>query len=209
MGLREDIVNYRQMDGLVSPNINPTPDSTGNGLLYTSLYFILLTRRKELQTGDYADFYITVDKCQVPGFKGLFYRSTTKTKEQEAWDDYVGLSYASVVMGSGDADNILFYGHSHKFFSLNYIYNDLAPGKFSMDAWFGRNPAITAHFSHCAQVKVGVFKNIISSIVLWFQRESILGWIMENAKGRQGTPNIKSYIEKELGASHPIARYWV
>lgn len=211
MSLREDIVNYRQNDGLVSPDYRPTPDSTGNGLLYLSLYFILLHRRNEIEDTDFIDFYKTVLNCRVPSYPGLFYRSFTKIEEQEGWDDYIGLVYASSLLNAPFANEVLLYGQSHKkYLIFRFFYNDLQPDNFTFKSWFGRNFAVISHFFMCATIrKVPFLLKILGNINLYFQRESILGWIMHQAKGNVGTLNIKQYIEKELGIDHPISKYWI
>jgi hypothetical protein len=168
LALKDEIKSYVQPDGLISPDSPATPDSTGNGLLYLSLYHILLVRSGLSRPDDFAAFNSVVSACvvrrsaagQTSFFKGLFTRSPTKVYEMESLDDYIGICAASRVLASDQAADVVMRGISHRFFCFRWIYNCLSPGKFTAQSWFGRMGGVIAHFLWSADLKPNLFRRI-------------------------------------------------
>jgi hypothetical protein len=230
VGLREEIENYRQPDGLISPDLKPGPDSTGNGLLYFSLYHILLVRLGLSRPSDLDEFESVVRTCYVPGHVGLLRRSPTKTEEQESFDDYVAVMEAARVLNSRVRFEIYQYGFSSQRL-INFIYNNLSPEAFSWKAWLGRNPALVAHFRRCLGLTPSMFGftwhyfsivfssvyNDSSCLQTWLKLQAakddsrlmeVEAQIWEWRLERFWKQGLKSVLEHHLGSEHALARYW-
>lgn len=174
MSLRDEVGQYRQSDGLVSPEKNPTLDSTGNGILYTSLYFVALVLRGLARKEDLKDFEDTISRCRAlvyGGFNtyfpinGCYNRSGTKLDDQNGHDDYIGLALASKLMKTQHAADIL--NHRRLYSGLfKSVWNNREPGNFTTQAWFGRMPDVVAHFIWCAGERPNVLRRAYWSITL-------------------------------------------
>lgn len=232
MSFREELAAYTQPDGLISPDKNPTPDSTGNGITYTSLAFILLMRRGEAKASDVGDFVSRIFPCFVES--GLLDRSPTKCDEQTGPDDYIFLALASNLFNTSERYQILKYGQKSRWIFFRYIYNNLAPGLFTGQAWFGRQPQVPAHFMFCCGLMPGFLRSIawcVALLVSIFKikdsTSAMLGWAMLEAMSgmtflgtftgvlwdlafRRAWPGgMKAVLEAHLGTEHPVAKYWV
>lgn len=201
--LSVEIKDYLQPDGLVSPSRYPGKDSTGNGLLYLSLYQVLRYRKLEMIMGDvdYSAFN-AIAACQIE--PGLFKRSPTKA-DQEGVDDYIGIAAYSRYARGPFARNILNYGQSHA-----WIFNNEVPGKFSWSSWFGRMPQVIAHFYYCAGLDPGFFRSLYWKVAMATGRGVILNFLMLDANGKDTSHlPMKESLAAELGEYHPITRYWI
>lgn len=173
MALKDEIAKFTQPDGLISPDVFPTVDSTGNGLLYLSLYHLLLVRLGISRPEDYDSFNAIVMSCVVQDdvgvkLRGLYYRSPTKKWEMESWDDYVGVAVAARRMSSTISSDIAARGRSSRSFVIRWIYNCLAPGKFTRQSWFGRDPAIPATFLWATNLKPSILRRFAVAVsIAW------------------------------------------
>lgn len=203
--LREEIARFRQPDGLVSPKRDPEIDSTGNGLLYTSLYMILLGRRGGFSSDDAHEFRRIVNRCwarsgKVLGrtYPGCLSRSPTKTDEQESWDDYQAVAYAGMLAGLPFARLML--AHARKFtpwWVPGGIWNNLVPGATSSKAWLGRSPMFMAHLRRCAYL----------SPCLWGPLGELqLAAALDGMRPEDSTGVINNWILTRLGP--PTFRDW-
>jgi hypothetical protein len=136
--LKDDIKRYRQVDGLISPDENATPDSTGNGLLYTSLYYVLLYNLRLCTPEDVKEYQEIVKKCAVKyhGITlGLLNRSQTKT-DQGSRDDYIGVLVASNLLNVSYRFDIYTWGlHCGR---VKNNYNNRNIFKLTWSSWLGR-----------------------------------------------------------------------
>lgn len=166
MGLREDIEEWRQPDGLIVPRQErpgtENPDSTGDGIKHFCIYHALLVRRGESRPEDRAEFERVIDACLVRS--GLPHRSPTKTGEQISKDALVGIAYAAKILSSRKAWEILNRGNASRFLWLKWFYANLFPTVFDpgnrpslklifsrgfWEAWMGKNPEVIYHFQAC------------------------------------------------------------
>lgn len=189
MSLKDEIANWTDSDGLVTPNYRPqTKDETGNGILYTSIAHCLMVMRGELRdTYDYNMFYCVMRSCQVPDARprrlkpvpnvisGLFHRSPNKTQELQGDDDYIGVCAASKLMDAPFAREILKYGRKHR-----WSFNNLEPGKWTPRTWFGRKPQFVAHvmFSACQMPPLYLRLLWCASLLLSGLSRSSTGWML-------------------------------
>ena len=106
-----------------------------------------------------------VMRCQKA--EGLYNRSLTK-KEQNGPDDYIGVATASRWMDAPFARYILLRGMLHRFFCFRWIYNNVVPGQFTGQAWFGRMPHVIAHFHWCAGIEPNPFLQLYWAMaIIW------------------------------------------
>jgi hypothetical protein len=96
--------------GLVTRDRDPSIDSTGNGLLHMSLFYLILQKTHQLSPLDRNAFIETVDSCWKE--PGLLNRSPTK-KDLESRDDYVGVCAISALLETDHAMQIVKYGAEH------------------------------------------------------------------------------------------------
>lgn len=233
--LKEEIASYTQRDGLISPNKNPGIDSTGNGLLYTSLYYILLHKTGQLTCDDRHRFRNIVLSCRAHGsrFYGLLHRSPTKIEEQTGHDDYVGVCTALMLL---DLNNIAWlivnFGNKRNLLIFKWLYNNLCPIEFTFQAWRGRRPEVVAHMQQCVDtIKVhplrvlymaiyiliggvdGHHQSIIMRYLIGsYSKYRIVRWAWSKFEKRilkKYNRGMADVLAKELGALHPVVRYWV
>lgn len=233
MGLRDEIESYRDMDGLVAPKrtFPGQRNASGNGILYTAEYFLLLDLRGELlHPKDPADFMAVLLSCQNE--PGLFNRSPVHP-DQEAPDDYLGLVLASEVLRLPYAMDIWAYGDRNHF-----VYNNVRPGKFTWTAWFGRMPQVVAHFQWCAGFTPALWRRLWwcgAVATAGFRGKGgedawILSWLLTRIIEREHVGDslermaikiwrwrlkraypggMKGVFSRYFGPEHPIAKYWV
>lgn len=223
MSLREEIKPYIDQYGLVQYKPG---EGSGNGLLVTSLHRIceeLLGVRKTLD--DWVVFSRAVRSCEVD--TGLFQRSPGSS-DLEAMDDYVGLCAASPVV----ADWVHYQGSGQKF--PGYNYNNVNPGKFTLQSWLGRMPHFPAHVQMAANephdswrmpfwfgaVVLGAYgkdgdqdSKLMAWLLLYAAKGKTIWWKPANwifqRRLKKQWGSLKAVVSVALGAAeHPIAKYW-
>ena len=108
MNFKSEILShYLDRDNLVSLDRDPTPWSSGNGLLYTGLFYTILGLRNELTIEDRVRWVSAVKACEVS--PGVYNRNPLR-EDFEAHDDYCGIASASAFMGDEFARDILEHG---------------------------------------------------------------------------------------------------
>jgi len=177
MGLKDEISAYRDADGLVcNHRVEPGQvNSSGNGVLYTSLYFLLLKRRGELTPEDQLDYLSVMRSCEVPGFPGLLKRGPNQNDE-ESHDDYTGACAGLAKLSPGWAFRILAHGRARwvktpSSILVNYSYSVVIPGAWGgIKPWLGRMRQVVAHMHWAA-----------GETPPWYDR---LVWVMAVAFGK-------------------------
>lgn len=193
--LRKEINQYVFNPGLVSHRrldsweMNPktaSDDPTGNGVLYTAIYFMTLGKLGDLREEDKWRFRETVRQCYKNGSYGLIMRSPRKP-DQEGPDDYVAASAVDRAI----ALDILSYGKNYpakvlKFIPIPYVFNTEQERVFTFKAWLGRQVQLIAHWRTCAGLRAGFFSSAWWSVVLFIgafkdKRDNdgwMLSWIL-------------------------------
>lgn len=131
MSLLEAIKPYREPEyGLVGLVPNPPKHSTDNALLFHATLISLLTpEEREIEK---PVFEAAVLACEfVPGRYGRYPGDT----ENDAWDNLVGIAYASYVLDLPFAADIYQYGHT-----TGWVWNNADPGKWTGASYLGRYP---------------------------------------------------------------------
>lgn len=180
MNFKEDIItNYIDQDGLVTIDKNPTKWSTGNGLLFTGIFLVLLHMLDDLDEDTECNFVKAIRACEVE--PGLFDRNPGRT-DSEAHDDYIGVAAASYFCVMGFAHDIWLYGEKHF-----YCWNNQDPGKFSL-----------SHFD-ARFIGLMPFYRIAAGQKLWFARKWELAFaINENAKDTTASDKILMWLETRV-----------
>lgn len=167
MGLRDEISEWRQPDGLICPKSEhvgtETPDQTGDGIKHFSRYHELLVRRGESRPEDLEEFERVIRSCYVR--QGLPNRSPTKKEEQISKDALVAAAYAGWKLKSRIAWEVLDRGNGMRLGPFKWFYPNLfveyfeKGGKvpFKMlftkklwSSWMGKNPEVVTHLQWCA-----------------------------------------------------------
>lgn len=203
--LRSEINQYVFSPGLVSHRrldsweMNPktaSEDPSGNGVLYTAIYFLTLKKLGALTEEDLARFRATIRQCYKPGTIGLVMRSPRKP-DQEGPDDYVGASAVDKYI----AQEILTYGVKYPplllgFIPIPYVFNTEQERKFTFKAWLGRQVQLIAHWKTCAGRGAGLFSSVWWAVVMWLgtfkdERDNdgwMLSWLLS-----ENTPRCKIF----------------
>lgn len=166
MGLRDEIGDWRQPDGLIAPKSErpgtENPDTTGDGIKHFSMYHGLLVKRGESRPSDLVEFETVIRSCYVR--PGLPHRSPTKTGEQVSKDAIGSAAYAGKKLGSAIPYEILNLGNSMRWGPFKWFYPNLFPERFEKggsipfrmiftvefwSAWMGKNPEVVAHLQWC------------------------------------------------------------
>jgi hypothetical protein len=220
VGFLDEIEAYRQPNGLFSNQINPTNDSTGNGIAITSLAAYVAFQNGGNSLDFRSGLMNAIVPCQVPNLSGLLNRSPTKIGDQEGWDDYVMLLSIVSSWKLPIGQRILDYGKANLFF-----FNNVTPGKKSLELFLGRYPQFIAHcyfgngsmpnpFSWLAWM-IGIFFSAFSNddtdIVLnYMMIQSAPDSLVSKFWRKMNHPDrVKSAVLAWLSnPDHPIVKYW-
>lgn len=183
MGLKEEIADWRQPDGLVVPKSERPgiegQDTTGDGIKHFCLYHALLVKRGESRPEDFAEFERVIRDCFVRS--GLPHRSPTKIGEQISKDALMAIGYAGKLLRSRVAWEVLNCGNRSRFLWFKWFYPNLFPEYFDRgakkplslifskrfwQAWRGMNPEVVCHIQYCG-LPPGHEPHLIRRIWLW------------------------------------------
>lgn len=130
---------YFDADGLMSLKPGERCD---NGLLFAAEYYYLLKEKGLFdEKVDALRAQSAVDSCRIE--PGLYNRNRGRGNDTESFDDYVGITALSVLLGNSWGLDICTYGDSH-----GYTFDNVHPKKFSLWAW--RQGADIAFYQLCA-----------------------------------------------------------
>ena len=174
---QEVLAHYMDQDHLVTVDRDPGKWSTGNGLLHTGIFYLILGINNAAEYSDRGQFASIVRACWSHGISGLLDRNPGRP-DKESQDDYIGIMAAAYLLSSPVAVEILNYG-KRNFFS----YDNTNPNRFVLSACHLRFPGLIGFYRLCCRQDPG-----------WLQREAlffklcqsipdntqtnILGWIM-------------------------------
>lgn len=165
MGLRSEISDWRQPDGLIVPRQEKpgteNPDTTGDGIKHFCIYHALLVKRGESTPADLVEFEAVIRACFVR--EGLPNRSPTKPGEQITKDALIAIGYAARLLKSDMGYRVLNLGNSCRFLWLKWFYPNMFPRVFDpgvriplsmalnhwfWEAWMGKNPEVVCHLQY-------------------------------------------------------------
>jgi len=220
MTIRDDIVFDK--NGFVTPADITQPESD-NGVLFTSEYYVLLDKLGLLTPGDRLDF---IGKMTGISRDGNITRRERDTG-QEGPDDYIGLCTASSILNLPFSELIYRYGSKNW-----WIYNTASPGKFTFEAWFGRQLGLIGYIKHCAGHRMNPLEFIVLNVGLVITAfgkkedtsDKILGLLMVEQlhtsllfepicffytymiNRKYGSVN--ALIKTYFGPNHAFSKYW-
>jgi hypothetical protein len=222
--VRSDFEPFFDPDGFIGPKAG---QGSGNGLLYTAEYVVILRQLGFLKPADLIKYENLCLKCEIsPGC----YNRSPGDRSQEGPDDYTGVAAASPI----NADRSLRHGESNF-----WIYNNNgkgirdSSGKINWAAFMGRFPSLLAHMKYGAGRKLGLITWLAWQIAVlgcalsdtadqdsWFltwllvhtggQKSMVNRWISKLWVGnlrKQFPGGIQEVFEKYFGFQHPIAKY--
>lgn len=226
----QDFAPYRDKFGLIQNNPG---GSSGNGLRYTSEYYILKFRYGLATKDDTLQFEAIVRRCFAE--PGLLNRSP-EDKSQQKFDDYVAVTTASLIFELLLANDIKSYGLKHR----QYFRNDKSPSlpfKDKWGAWFGKDQGLIAHFYYADNDTPSWFKTVMWTINIllcaYTAKESQDEWVLSSHqiiayewskdrtwpqdqacriwrrqfKKQWGVDGMSNLLEKYFGHKHPLAKY--
>lgn len=186
-----DFPSY-EYQGFLTGELHPK-QAAGNSLLFSSEKIAYLHDRNLIIWKDVNDFYDLMKSCQIEF--GLLRRTPAGTpfsEDEEAQDDYIGVSAASYLLNTSHAQEILNYGIRHDFYYSIHGLRDWA-------IWFGRYPAFLAHIKWAAGIEPSYFQKfawavtIATSGILHPEAQDpwILSWLMiKTMNGRSLLPRL-------------------
>lgn len=166
-------------------------DSSGNGLLYSSMFIIFCDLLGRVPDNK-ADWFVDkVNKCSIQ--PGNLTRTPDNSQKQESWDDYLGVIVACIVLGNKKIPRqIIWHGITHAFF-----FKTQSPLTF--DAFLGRFLFL---WPMCLAAAFPIIKDLMMPFIYFF------GCFMTpnaNNAGALQTNWIYFYGAKKLGFH--FARY--
>lgn len=135
MALRDEIVPYLDGNGLVAPWLAgpASGESSNNGVLYSSQYYIFLQMLGQLTDQDKLDWTNKMLSCIDSS--NLLNRAPVPTdKNLEAQDDYFGILTASLALGNTDIPRKFLWN------IIKYVgcLNNASPGTWTVNSFLAR-----------------------------------------------------------------------
>jgi len=161
MGMKEDYQKYRDCNGLLQTVENPPPPgNSGNGILYTGEMFVNFALLDQVTDEDRTRWVSIIRSLEVS--PGLINRNppTGPHPDQEAFDDYVGLTTSAYLMG-GACQQIcedIFNQGQKTYWGISWIYNNVSPqtplkqpdGSWNWSALLLKSPAVVSSIYTCS-----------------------------------------------------------
>lgn len=181
-------------DGLVTIDRDPGRWSTGNGLLYTGIFYTLLFLRGEALPEDVVRFSKTVYNCwQVPG---VLNRNPGRP-DLESHDDYIGVMAASYHLNTPHAKIICGYGEKHW-----WSFNNVDPCKWALQTYHGRFPGLVGYYRMAARKPPGMLQSLMLNAKITASAcpsenasGKILTWLMTTVLEAENKPYFGDSIE--------------
>lgn len=163
---------------------DPTPGSTGNGLMHTGFFITLLANQNNLLEEDKSRFVdavemcVQIDKDGVP-IPGLYVHSIWKKPDAQSEDDYIGIAAGSYFSAPKIANAIVDYGERY-----NWCFDVQNPRTENPVYWHDRFFGLVAFYKLCAKRNVTfVEKMVLSASILksaiWGSDSSIIKSFMQ------------------------------
>lgn len=204
MTFKDEILShYIDEECLVTVDRDPSGRwSTGNGLLYTGLFYSILAVTDNLSIEDVRRFARAVEPCWVYAYKGLLERNDGRP-DQQAHDDYIGVVVASYLLNTYHARAVHDFGKAHC-----WVFDNVHPTKFSLNCWHGRFPGLVGLYRVCAKQDPGFVQEVGLATSIYANALSgkekfggkILTWLKVQALKHQATSCMDAveYWERKL-----------
>lgn len=161
MTFKEEVLaHYMDSEGLVTTDRDPGKWTTGNGLLYTGIFYSILALSRQADAADVRRFSDAVDPCWVGEHEGLLERNDGR-EDLQAHDDYIGVVAASYLLNTPHASKIESYGSKRCF-----NYNNVKPNEFSFRTWQGRFPGLIGFYRAAAKKEQGLIQKLGFSVTI-------------------------------------------
>lgn len=218
----EILEHYTDQEFQITIDRNPTRWSSGNGILFSSIFYTVLHLNNLISEDDKVRFSRMVDLCWVDPYIGILERNDQR-KDKEAHDDY-HVATASYLLRTYHAEAIYNYGDMH-----NWSFNNENPGKWTFSTWHGRFPGTVGYYSIAARKEPGwldlwmLKKTMRSSLpersdgmfMRWLKAQVMLKSDKEDirsagndfigkAKGKWGS--LGKILEPYFGSDHPFSK---
>lgn len=226
MGLKREIWDgFLDKFGYVMPRRNH--GVSDNGVLFTSQYILLLQRLGQLD-GETKAAYFNLMRNSFRD-TGLLIRYP-ENFTQEGPDDHIGISAASLALELPFAKEIIDYGRKQL---PPHLYNTENPGKWSKQAWLGRQLGLIGFMKLCAGYGCNPLEKLAMIVGFYLTSrkpkedtsDRLLTQVMVEAlpkglvndlikKWWHGHINklygdVRDLVSIYFGPDHPFSRYWV
>lgn len=227
----EVLSHYIDKDFQVTVDRDPTPQSSGNGLFHTAIFYSVLALNNSITALDLLNFRKCVDLCWVGTLDkpilGLLERNDGRP-DKEAQDDY-HIATASYLLGTYHAQAIFHFGLLH-----NFCFNNQKPTEeFSVFAfnsyksWHGRFLGQVPYYSICAGASLDCVSETALKLLIWLgppghSDRAAQQWLKVQAIKKYGIlqDSVKEWevkalkrfgslggmLEPYFGSSHPMSR---
>lgn len=204
------LTHYLDSELLVSRDRNPSHWSTGNGALFTGVFYTLLYLRGECTPEDVERFNMAItplwkdDENGMP-IPGLLERND-KRPDFEAHDDYRGVCAASFFLNTNHSKEIVNYGQRNF-----WCFDNVSPGRFSARAWHGRFPGLIGYYRLSGRKSPGPLQAFLLGTNIAANAENedadskVLGWLsvlVAKYSGQLNCSDAIQYWENKLAFKH-------
>lgn len=160
---KEILEHYMDTSFQVTIDRDPTPGSTGNGLMHTGFFTVILANQNSLLEEDKDRFAAAVDMCtqtdkdNIP-IPGLYVRSIWKKADDQSHDDYIGISAGAYFAAPKIADAIIDYGERY-----NWCFDVQNPRVENPLYWHDRFFGLVAFYKLCGKRNTTLVEKIVLS----------------------------------------------
>ena len=170
---------YKDSDGFITIDENPSVSSTGNGFMHLAFFISVL----ENHYGG-VDYYTrfeamsTILSAKVNGVEGLFHRNKHKS-DLNSWDEYFSIASISNILDLNFAEKIVNFGEK-----TDWHYDNEIIGSLRIEAYHDRFFGLTSYYRYCAEKAL----TLIEIICIFIS-------FLLSAFSRKADKRIKGYIQ--------------
>lgn len=200
----------------------PGQSSSDNGVLWTTEYYLILKRLGILTADDVTRCKELLSQCVNCG---LTLRKPGD-HDLDSPDNMVAFAVASAAFDLPYAQMILDYGRST---FPHYVYNVPNPGKFTFQAWLGRQLGLIGFLRICAGYKASILQRLALTIGIYLTSRKSHSDVSDKLLAQLMTEQLPDnsvtkrfwnrYVHKEYGSvntmvrlffdpSSPFTQYW-
>lgn len=167
----------------VTVDRDPTPNSTGNGISYRSLYTILVCLNHAQDLRDFSNFTACMSMREVDG-PGLYHRNPGD-KTQNAIDDHF---YAAAASSMLDPQKRVARAILNHYRACHGYFDDQNPGSPSLSSNLARYPWFYGYLKLCSGEAIGLLDRMI-----------LMGWFLALPKKEDAGAILMRWVMARMG----------
>lgn len=218
---KEEVLgHFIDTEGLVTVDRDPGKWSTGNGILFTSLFYSILFVNNAVTPEDFIRFSKAITRCWVGKNIGLLERNDGR-EDLQAHDDY-HVASASYLLKTYHSEAIWNWGKDHC-----WSFNNQNPQKWSFKTWHARFLGHVPYLYAASYKKLSFMQTLALKFVLkltsWESADDVMKtWlkvqVLKNIEGfekstqswenilQQRYGSFGKVLEKYFGTNHPFSQ---